>query len=236
MTVEVAKTEADLQEAKILDDLAFGVGPGIIGISLEELREIQQAGAVLLLRMAGLGLIAESQIVTAPIAGAPQFKSDEAFCYGTAVHPNHQGKGLAQVMFEAQELVAKEAGKEKMIMTVRVENVPSIRAILKAGYLITGYDPNHYGSVASGGARLWMSKNLDYPAKFNPAALASELQKKPSEITLVSVCPGLNIDLDAHGAVQELLSNGYKGLGLLNASQNGNRDEKVHLVFRKTHD
>lgn len=215
-------TPAEWGQAKALDDIAFGVGVGIVGISIAELKEISENGAVLGLYYQGLSylLIAETQVITSPISDHSNLGKDEAFCYGTAVHPNHQNCGFAQVMYKAQEAVALEADKQKISLTVRLENAASIKARLKAGYQITAYHSNYYGKVEDGGARLWMAKDLTKPSTGYGGG--GNMAKEN-----VTISPEMGIDLPAHKLVADLLSHNYVGVGLAKS------EGKFTLIFEK---
>lgn len=164
--VGIASNLDELAEVKALDDRAFGIHQGI---STEELSFLTKNGRVMMLRDETGQLVAESQIQLIPGNPGATFRDDEAYCYGTAVRPGLEGRGYAQVMYKAQEVTAREAGKRAMVGTVRVENAQSIRARLRAGFRIIGYDPNYYGSFEKGGARLIINKDLiNEPLPFLP--------------------------------------------------------------------
>src|SRR3989344_7096288 len=91
--LETAKTWQDLDDAKALDDLAFD---SHMGVTIEEMVEIMNNGAILLLRNQYDELVGESQVITSPISAHPNLEPDEAYDYGTAIHPDVQNLGLAQ--------------------------------------------------------------------------------------------------------------------------------------------
>src|SRR5579864_5248049 len=155
--VRIAFTQTELQRVKQLDDEVFGRHQGV---SLQELNNISNAGRVLVLEDQTGVLVAQSQILTSPISEYSQLGEDEAYCYGTAVKPGEEGKGYAQIVYKAQEVIAREARKQRMTLTVRVENARSIRARLHSGFRIIGYDAARYGSAEEGGARFVMEKWL----------------------------------------------------------------------------
>src|SRR3990167_7283852 len=228
--IEIAQTEEQLAEAKVLDDLAFGPH---FGVTMEELTEIMNHGAVLLLRDAQGQLIGESQVITSPTSQHQSLASDEAYNYGTAVHPALQNHGIAQILFRGQELVALEAGKTKNTLTARLENAPSLRGRFKSGYQVTGYDPNYYGSLEEGGARLIMEKNhLNQHKVFTPETLVNmatngdvlivdqeniekAIQNGQSFIGIV-INSGDQTDLTAHKLVAKIFdTDKFIGIGLL---------------------
>ena len=232
--IEIAQTEEQLAEAKALDDLAFGPH---LGVTMEELTEIMNHGAVLLLRDAQGQLIGESQVITSPTSQHQSLASDEAYNYGTAVHPALQNHGIAQILFRGQELVALEAGKTKNTLTARLENAPSLRGRFKSGYQVTGYDPNYYGSLEEGGARLIMEKNhLNQHKVFTPESLVNmatngdvlivdqeniekAIQNAQSFIGIV-INSGDQNDLTAHKLVAKIFdTDKFIGIGLLKPNE-----------------
>jgi hypothetical protein len=267
--VDFATTEEELAQAKVLDDEVFA---GQVGISMEELQHIIEHGYVLLLRDNHDELIAESQLLVSPTPEHTVLDYDEVYCYGTAVRSRGEKNGYAYVMFKAQEAVARQFKfriektpaangnngeenllqyKTRMTLTVRPENARSIRARLNCGYRIYGYDPNRYGPVEEGGARLIMEKSLVFPVKpFDPEEqiqrvtaglipiagmelLESMLHSKMNEIA-VPVMNGEEIDLPAHAMVRLITQAGYIGIGLLRPEEYGEEPNgKSLLIFHK---
>ena len=246
--VEIAETEEQMMEAKVLDDLVFSAH---LGITVEELTEIMNHGRLLLLRDSGGKLIGESQVITSPISQHPYLDPDEAYNYGTAIAPERQNGGVAQILFKAQEMVALEAGKTRSTLTVRLENGQSIKSRFKAGFQVVGYDPERYGAVEKDGARLIMEKNL-----LNPETVPSseELRVKISggEITIanqenidqllqtrasflgVPVRAGDEVDLNAHFLVGKICNNSnYRGIGSLKANDLWGGEPNLGLLILK---
>ncbi len=233
-TVEKMTDPSDLMQVKQLDDLAFGVGPGIVGISMEELEHISQHGAVFAYT-SPMGMLAETQVITEPIPEHPCLEKNEAYCYGTAVRPDMQDMGLGQLMYALQEQWAKDHNKEQLTLTVRVENAASLRARLKFGFVITGYDPTCYGPFEEGGARLWMTKYIAHPGVFEPEKLAASMlaHTLSQDVMVIPVQFGLGNDLAAHAAIQSLISDGYIGVGLLKPSELSCPNKNGALIFQK---
>lgn len=244
--VQIARTMQDLEEAKALDDLAFG---SHLGVTMEELVQIQHHGAVLLLRDTEGTLIGESQVITESIPQHDHMTPDQAYNYGTAIRPGLQSEGLAQALFQAQEMVAREAGKTRATLTVRLENGRSIRGRLKAGYRITGYNPEEYGPFDAGGARLIMEKDFSrevppfvptaFVGKFqtgsivlvNPDSFHEIIRYQPPIVAL-KVKTGDEIDRDAHPLVGEVMKKYYVGIGLLKPDEYGDPARSL-LIFAK---
>jgi GNAT superfamily N-acetyltransferase len=246
--VEIAQSLSQLEEARALDDLAFGIHQGI---TMDELIKIKNHGAVLLLRDAGGALIGESQVITSPISQHSHLAPDEAYNYGTAIHPELQNHGLAQILFKAQEAVAIAAGKTRGTLTARLENAQSLRGRFKAGFQIVGYDPNCYGTFESGGARLFLEKDLTNGTEvvsleallqnvagnevrlLNRNNINEVLQSEPPMIGF-TVINGDGIDHDAHQFIGKIFeSKRYLGVGLLKSSELYSGKSQYSLLILK---
>jgi len=107
-------------EVKQLDDRAFANGHGIDDT---ELRHIFDNGFVLVARDAAGTMIAESQMLLAPIPELPYpFAHPVAYCCGTGVHPQHQGRGLGKrLALEKERIATEEHGATEFHLTVSVE-------------------------------------------------------------------------------------------------------------------
>jgi ribosomal protein S18 acetylase RimI-like enzyme len=242
--IEQVTSMEQLAKVKMLDDFAFGVGPGIVGISMEELVHITEHGAVFAMS-SPYGMIAETQVLTSPIEEHPSMTDGEAYCYGTAVHPQFREMGLAQHMFAKQEEYAKQNGKSVLTLTIRVENAGSLRARFKSGFVITGYDANCYGSMEEGGARLWLKKHIDHPNIFDPETYIDGIHQGTipvldhddgsplPDICAVAVKPGLSVDSMAHQHVSHLVSKGYQGVGMMKPTEVPILNGQMALIFQK---
>lgn len=240
----------DIPEIKALDDLAFGIGTANAhqGVSPQELEHIIDNGAIALLRSPEGTLIAESQIITSPIREHPSLDLGEAYLYGTAIHPAFQHHGLAQPLFFVQEHVARAAGKQSVGLTARVENMKSVRARLKFGFQIVDYSPTEYGPAEEDGARLILKKALNGPnvpmditetaAKIMCGHIplvdcANDLKAFGTEMLAVKVIAGDKVFLPAHAIISIVLQNGYRGVGVLKASEYGELDHAPSLIIFK---
>jgi ribosomal protein S18 acetylase RimI-like enzyme len=209
-TINIAKTVGELQKVKKLDDIAFGQHKGI---SLEELIIIKDNGRVMFLNDDHGKMIAETQVLLNSVEEFFKINPNEAYCYGTAINPEHQGKGFAEIMFKSQEFVARETNKDKLFLTVRLENAKSIRSRLNFGFVITGYSPNYYGSVENDGARLIMTKKLNTNNVLSKGP-TKEYNLNSCEQVLVKC--GETVDIKAHKKIQELMETGkYEGINIL---------------------
>ena len=226
-TVNIAKTIGDLQEIKKLDDIAFGKHKGI---SIEELIIIKDNGRVMFLNDDNGKMIAETQVLLNSVEEFFKINPNEAYCYGTAINPEHQGKGFAEIMFKSQEFVAREANKDTLFLTVRLENAKSIRSRLNFGFTITGYSPNYYGSVENDGARLIMTKELNTnnvlskgPVKEHNLDLCEQVLVKCGEI----------VDIKAHKEIQKLMKKGkYEGISILKPEEHKLGHQKSIILFQ----
>ena len=199
--VEVASSRKDLEEAKVLDDKAFGAHHGI---TLVELEEIVEVGKLILLRDAITGeLVGESQLIFKPVRELPySFAHPVAFCYGTAIKPQFQGYGLGRILALEQEKEAKASKKTELQLTVRVENYPSLRMRTKLGYEVYAYSRDFYGPNPDNDARLFLRKRL-----------SEEISLKEVKVA-VTVIFGDKHDAVAHRHIQEMLSMGYYGVAV----------------------
>lgn len=247
-TLEYALSESDLVEAKKLDDLVFA---GHQGISMEELHEIAEHGAVILLRDLQGKLIGESQVITSPISQHPHLEEDQAFDYGTAIHPDYQNMGIAQLLFKAQEKVAIEAGKSRNTLTVRLENAKSIRGRFKCGYQIVDYSQDYYGPLEKDGARLFMEKNhvntsstlssetmlkmiTDEKLVYINNKTVDQAVNENHPFLCMEVVVGDTVDFDAHLIISKVLpTKKYIGVALIKPEELSiNLDQSSLLVLK----
>ena len=248
--LEVAQSVCQLEEAKKLDDLVFGKH---LGITMDELTEIMNHGAVLLLRNSFGRLIGESQVITSPTSQHTALAEDEAYNYGTAVHPELQNNGVAQILFKGQDIIAQEAGKSRSTLTVRLENAQSLRGRFKAGFHIVGYDPNYYGSIEEDGARIIMEKHFfeekrevfdtdtlidiiaDGKIVFLDDKNIDKIIETGQDLIGVYIKSGDTVDLEGHRLISKIFETGnYLGIGLLKSSDiNLYQQNTMLLIFKK---
>lgn len=207
LIIELAKSDQALIEAKAVDDLAFG---GHQGISLEELREIRNQGAVILMRLhESRQPIGESQILFQPMKGlAGPFSESQGYCYGTGLLPDFQGRGLGKPLAYYQELLARENGIRELFMTIRVENYSSLRFRLGMNYKIYRYQPDFYGPDVSKHSRLFLKKNLSDNEIFPVGRVDTSCS------IVVPVDFTNDYDAVAHSRISELLLDGYSGVAV----------------------
>jgi len=242
--VEIAASEQELLEAKELDDQYF---KGSQRVSIEELRDFREFGRVLVVRDENTRKVAGvSQILLSSIR-QQEVRPGEAFSYGTA------GRGYGQILYKAQEVAAREAGKTKIRLTVRVENTESIRAQFKAGFRIVEYDPTRYGATVNGGARLILQKDLLHenfpfepeknakmlkeraiPIIFNPDEMEAIIFKKPPRVA-AEVYNEDKVYLTTHHIIERLITTGYIGTTLIQPEEYGEESgPKKLIIFQRS--
>lgn len=223
----------DLPEVKELDDLAFGAEkgfPGVVGISVQELNDLVSHGVIVTLREKETNkLVAHGQLLLETTNGHCLKNSTDSFCYGFAVHPDYQGKGLGKLMIHEQKKLALDAGRTRMNLTVRVGNTPSMGAFFSEGFHVTYFHSEYYGSFPYG-ARLEMEKDLTVEMLPNNEEIVGVL----CQAVLIPVIPGplYDVDLDALRVVASLAGDintgSLRGVGLLPP-----KDGKAQIVFKK---
>lgn len=238
--------EEELLEAKALDDLVFGQHQGI---TLPELQAISLQGGLLGLRDEAGRLLAETQVIVEPIPEHPQLAPGAAHCYGTAVHPDYQGRGLGGIMATMQERVARNAGKTRLTLSVRPENIPSILLRLRQGFLATGYDPHYYGTDELKDGRLLMIKHFTNPHHFDettlkqavqrhsipvfhlPANLNAYIQHRPERFAIALSTDKLI--MTARACLSLAFSSQFRGIGLIRPVPFEKRTKTAFLIFAK---
>ncbi len=223
--VFTAQTREELEELKQVDDQYFS---GNQQISYQQLERIKTYGKNLIYRDESGKAVAVAQILFQSIP-KQEVRRYEAYSYGTA------GRGYGQIMFKAQEVIAREQNKHRIRATVRVENTETIRAMLKAGYRIVEYDPSRYGSLQEGGSRLVMEKDLineSFPFKPKRKSrlvwekeilLLETLAQARSSISRHNLPPRVAVRIynedkiyeASHQIIEEILQYDYLGVGLL---------------------
>lgn len=74
---------------------------------------------------------------------------DECSLYSIAVKPSHRRQGLAQSLFSTGALWARETGKTRCLLEVRVSNTGAIRLYEKLGFIRDGIRKNYYPTQTS---------------------------------------------------------------------------------------
>ncbi len=196
-------TNEDSQLIKDFDDMCFGA---FHGVELEEIKNVIKHGAVFLLYKEN-ELVGESQIVLTPFEGCKAFPADCAYCYGTAIHPAHQGQGYGHLLVREQELFAKENGKDRLYFSVRVENYPSLKMRLDSQSEIIGYDPYFYGPNPEEDSRLILTKKIGsskvtYPiTQFIPVSFTSYNKETHEKIASLFASGYVGFEITKQGIV-----------------------------------
>ncbi|AKM82083.1 TPA: GNAT family N-acetyltransferase [Candidatus Berkelbacteria bacterium] len=194
----------DLGLAKQVDDAAFGSHHGI---TQEELVEIHKHGYVILLYNENDELVGESQILTESISTdilPHEFESPTCYCYGIAIHPDHQGHGLGRRLAKEHELLAITKGMKVMEMTIRIENYASLRVMTGLGHKVLDYLSGFYGQDPTKDNRLLLSKKLS--PDFPPIGAIHE------GTILVPIDFNSPHDAEAHQKIASLILTGHAGI------------------------
>lgn len=202
IVLSLAHTLAELQEAKVIDDLAFG---GHHGITLEELEAIAGGlGFVALLRQEGV-LVGESQVLLHQIADMRwRLPEDSAFCYGIATHPDFQGRGFGKQLLLAQDEIAGSRGAMCVFTTIRVENYASLKLFVDTGYRVVRCIPFYGSSIEERRLLLRRDLNVEAVTQLDGAVFAK-------------IRFGDEVDSDAHEQIVALLDGGLVGVSVSRA-------------------
>lgn len=74
---------------------------------------------------------------------------DDCALYSIAIKPSHRRRGLAQILFNAGVSWAREAGKMRCLLEVRISNEGAIRLYEKVGFRRDGIRKNYYPTQTS---------------------------------------------------------------------------------------
>jgi len=74
---------------------------------------------------------------------------DDCALYSIAIKPSHRRQGLAQILFNAGVSWAREAGKTRCLLEVRISNEGAIRLYEKMGFRRDGIRKNYYPTQTS---------------------------------------------------------------------------------------
>jgi tRNA threonylcarbamoyladenosine biosynthesis protein TsaB len=74
---------------------------------------------------------------------------DDCALYSIAVKPSHRRQGLAQILFNAGAAWAREVGKTRCLLEVRVSNTSAIQLYEKLGFKRDGIRKNYYPTETS---------------------------------------------------------------------------------------
>lgn len=201
--VRTATSDADITNIKAIDDMAFA---GHRGISVEELYKVREHGALLILYHVSTGdVVGEAQFLFKPIPEIPHhFEHPIGYCYGIAIRPGFQGKGLGKILMQKVWEIATAHELEEVHLSVRVENERSLRLMFGQGYRIVEYRKDFYGPNKIEGPRLIMSKRTD----------DMETVWGEKETHLISVPVWGTFDHNVHMDIEKQIRNGRIGTGI----------------------
>ena len=155
ITVETLVTPEEIKEAWKIDNVVFQSHQTV---DFESLEVIASQGGLLGISIKGR-LVGISSILLEPITSDPTFSKDTALCFGTAVLPEFRRIGYGYALAICQEIIARKYRKDRLLLSVRPENAPSILMRLNLGFKISGYDPNYFGNNNIRNGRLILVKN-----------------------------------------------------------------------------
>ena len=141
-----------------------------------------------------------------------QIKDDEAWAAGTVVLPEKRGSGIGEKMAEAQDKIAREAGKKSILTAITNNNYPSMRLRLKVGYHLEGIDQRKNETNYK------YRKNLaaESPKDNNWKGMVEAGELKIFEGELNDSSPSeILIDPGNVKQIQNALNNNYEGVYLL---------------------
>lgn len=158
--VRIAESSLDIAKIKSIDDMAF---VGHRGISEEELVQVKECGALLILYHVRTGyVVGEAQLLFKAIPEIPhKFEFPTGYCYGVAIRPAFQAHGLGKILMRSVWDVATEHSIEEIHLSVRIENYPSLKLMFQQGYKIFDYRKDFYGPSKVEGPRLMMNRTHD---------------------------------------------------------------------------
>lgn len=181
--IKIAKTDKEIENIKLLDDLIFR---GSRGITLKELHKVKKFGYIFILHDITTGnMTGEAQLLFHSIPEIPyDFKSPVAYCYGVGIHPDLQARGLGKLLIAKVWETAVSKGASEVRLSVKIENYSSLKLMFDQGFKIIEYRKNFHGPNKIVSPRFIMSKKKDNQkqqytkTKFLPTAFQKPLSKE----------------------------------------------------------
>lgn len=124
-----------------------------------ELAEVAERGHVLVLREDSGALIGCAQVLL-DSTDRIDLDKDEAYCYGSFVVKDFEGRGHIDLLHRAQEKLARLAGKKYITVTERPDTLAGLAARLRAGFRVVDYRSSDCGDDWPSCARLLLRKSL----------------------------------------------------------------------------
>lgn len=242
----------DIQELEQVTDF----DTSIIGhqrITVPQLIDVQKCGAVLLLRNQNTEPLSESQVILSPSPEYPFVEPDEVFCSGLAIKPGLERQEYLQIMLKAQEVLAREAGKNKIGIDVEITNLQDIRTLLNTGFRIVARTDYSDHSSTHNDDNIRMEKDLKAePLPFNPRNQSERIKSQISSvifnseqlsIAIDNKSPEIGISISQQGSkstskllIQRALDARYVGTGILFPSEFNNPSSAgIYIFQRKDH-
>jgi len=239
----------DIQELEQVADF----DTSIIGhqrITVPQLKDIQNCGAVLLLCDQNAEPLSESQAILSPSPKYPFVEPDEVFCLGLAIKPGSERQEYLQIMLKAQEVLAREAGKNKIGIDVEITNLQDIRTLLNTGFRIVAHTNYSDRNSTHNDDNIRMEKDLKAePLPFNPRNQSERIKSQISPVIFDSgqlgtaiddKSPEIGISISQQESestlkllIQRALDAGYVGTGILFPSEFDNPNSVGIYIFQR---
>lgn len=222
-------------------------------VTIPQLESVQNCGAVLLLKDQNTEPLSALQVVLSSSPKYPYVKSDEAFCSGLAVKPGLERDGYLQIMLKAQEVLAREAGKNIIGINIDVTDIQNIKTLMQTGFRIVPSTEDTRNSIAYNPNEIRLEKDLTAePLPSNPLIQLERIRSRLTPVIFNSdqfntstaselaeigiVLPKSGLDTTTKQLIQRALELGYIGTGILFPSDLNEIDSGGIYVFqRKDH-
>lgn len=157
----VQATEADVPEVAQFENDFFDVGEPY---SLADYETIYEIGDIFMIKDETGKTVGITSLSYGPKSHSKlTLGEDEGYYKGSVLHPDARGKGMSVEFNKLREAVAREKGMKAVYTCVREDNVPSVRALTKAGFVVVDRKENFMPvdeRSGDNGSRLIMKKDL----------------------------------------------------------------------------
>lgn len=210
----------DLDDIEIAHKIDYTIFRSHQTLSFSTYKNITDYGAIFAVKYFDQ-MIGISAILLTPVKDYPTFTTETALCFGTAILPEFRRKGYGTALAKTQEIVAKQNGKHKLLLSVRPENAASIFMRLKLGFKIVCYDPFYFGDENIKNGRLILSKIF--------ADIESKVERDLNSQKSVTVTFKIGEETD-FSAREKLLSLQSDGFSIFNCVIHENRKELIYYL------
>lgn len=157
----VQATEADVPEVAQFEHDFFDVGEPY---SLADYETIYEIGDIFMIKDETGKTVGITSLSYGPKSHSKlTLGEDEGYYKGSVLHPDARGKGMSVEFNKLREAVAREKGMKAVYTCVREDNVPSVKALTKAGFVVVDRKENFMpvdAATNDDGSRLIMKKDL----------------------------------------------------------------------------